>query len=115
MAAQTNNDSEIELHLLIDAIYLKYHYDFRRYAPASLKRRITAALAPLGCEPAVLLVPPQLRQTRAGGRCVKPHCSQQLPVSPNFQVSARDDGGAAGRSGSGRRGGSSSTRPRHDR
>jgi len=35
---------DIELHLLVDAIYLKYHYDFRRYAPASLKRRLTAAL-----------------------------------------------------------------------
>ena len=31
-------DSEIELRLLIDAIYLKYHYDFREYAAASLKR-----------------------------------------------------------------------------
>ena len=25
-------DFDIELELLIDAIYLKYHYDFRRYA-----------------------------------------------------------------------------------
>ena len=37
-------DIDIELHLLIDAIYLKYHYDFRRYAAASLKRRLTEAL-----------------------------------------------------------------------
>jgi chemotaxis protein methyltransferase CheR len=41
---------DIELHLLIDAIYLKYHYDFRGYAPASLKRRLTAALAPFACQ-----------------------------------------------------------------
>jgi chemotaxis protein methyltransferase CheR len=41
--------SNIELHLLIDAIYLKYHYDFRRYAPASLKRRCSAALAHFKC------------------------------------------------------------------
>jgi len=45
----SNNTVDIELHLLIDAIYLKYHYDFRGYAPASLKRRLTAALAPFGC------------------------------------------------------------------
>jgi chemotaxis protein methyltransferase CheR len=45
--AATNTD--IELHLLIDAIYLKYHYDFRRYAAASLKRRLTAAMARLDC------------------------------------------------------------------
>jgi len=43
-------DVDIELHLLIDAIYLKYHYDFRRYAPASLKRRLTAAMVRLSCE-----------------------------------------------------------------
>ena len=43
-------DTDIELHLLIDAIYLKYHYDFRRYATASLKRRLTAALARFNCE-----------------------------------------------------------------
>ena len=42
-------DTDIELHLLIDAIYLKYHYDFRHYAAASLKRRITAALALFNC------------------------------------------------------------------
>ena len=43
-------DTDIELHLLVDAIYLKYHYDFRRYATASLKRRLTAALARFNCE-----------------------------------------------------------------
>ena len=48
MAAQS--DSEIEMQLLIDAIYLKYHYDFRRYAPASLKRRLGAALARFHCQ-----------------------------------------------------------------
>jgi chemotaxis protein methyltransferase CheR len=41
--------ADIELRLLIDAIYLKYHYDFRGYAPASLKRRVSAALAHLQC------------------------------------------------------------------
>ena len=40
---------DIELDLLIDAIYLKYHYDFRRYAPASLRRRLTTAMARLEC------------------------------------------------------------------
>jgi chemotaxis protein methyltransferase CheR len=43
-------DIDIELHLLIDAIYLKYHYDFRRYATASLKRRLTAAMSRFNCE-----------------------------------------------------------------
>jgi chemotaxis protein methyltransferase CheR len=40
---------DIELQLLIDAIYLRYHYDFRGYAPASLKRRLTTAMGRFGC------------------------------------------------------------------
>jgi chemotaxis protein methyltransferase CheR len=48
-STRTHNEADIELQLLIDAIYLKYHYDFRRYAPASLKRRAGAALAGLQC------------------------------------------------------------------
>jgi chemotaxis protein methyltransferase CheR len=43
-------DFDIELELLIDAIYLKYHYDFRRYAAASLRRRLTTAMARFGCQ-----------------------------------------------------------------
>lgn len=43
------NDFDIELHLLVDAIFLKYHYDFRGYAGASLKRRLTAAMVRFGC------------------------------------------------------------------
>lgn len=46
---QDSNDADIEMQLLIDAIYLKYHYDFRRYAPASLKRRLAAALTRFKC------------------------------------------------------------------
>ncbi len=40
---------DIELQLLIDAIYLKYHYDFRGYSPASLKRRLITAMTRFGC------------------------------------------------------------------
>jgi chemotaxis protein methyltransferase CheR len=39
----------IELPLLLEAIYLKYHYDFREYAHASLKRRLSAALIRFNC------------------------------------------------------------------
>ena len=42
-------DFEIELRLLLEAIYLKYHYDFRHYATASLKRRLAQALERQGC------------------------------------------------------------------
>ena len=41
---------DIEQRLLIDAIYYKYHFDFRGYAQASLKRRLQAALIHFGCK-----------------------------------------------------------------
>jgi chemotaxis protein methyltransferase CheR len=41
---------EIEFHLLVEAIYHLYHYDFRGYAAASLRRRMKTALVRFGCE-----------------------------------------------------------------
>lgn len=41
--------ADIEQRLLIDAIYHRYHYDFRGYAQASLKRRLHTALAQFEC------------------------------------------------------------------
>ncbi|SRR5258708_760286 len=40
---------DIEFGLLIDAIYHMYHYDFRGYAPASLRRRLRAAMSRFDC------------------------------------------------------------------
>jgi chemotaxis protein methyltransferase CheR len=40
---------DIEFRLLIDAIYHMYHYDFREYAPASLRRRMKTALGRFNC------------------------------------------------------------------
>jgi chemotaxis protein methyltransferase CheR len=42
-------ESDIELHLLLDAIYLKYHFDFRGYSRVSMKRRLRTALDRTGC------------------------------------------------------------------
>ncbi len=42
--------ADIEQRLLLDAIYHRYHYDFRGYAQASLKRRLQAALGQFGCK-----------------------------------------------------------------
>jgi len=44
-----SKDLDIELKLLLDAIYLKYHYDFRGYAMSSLKRRVVLAADHFGC------------------------------------------------------------------
>lgn len=43
-------DFDIELQLLVDAIYLKYHFDFRGYSSASMRRRLRAAMARFQCE-----------------------------------------------------------------
>ncbi|AAO56214.1 chemotaxis protein methyltransferase CheR, putative [Pseudomonas syringae pv. tomato str. DC3000] len=40
---------EIELRLLIEAIYLQYSYDFRDYSGASIKRRVIHALRQFDC------------------------------------------------------------------
>jgi chemotaxis protein methyltransferase CheR len=40
---------DIELALLLEAIHLKYGYDFRGYSRASLKRRLIQAREALGC------------------------------------------------------------------
>jgi chemotaxis protein methyltransferase CheR len=38
------SDIDIELRMLVEAVYLKYNYDFRDYTGASQKRRVLAAL-----------------------------------------------------------------------
>lgn len=47
--AEQITDADIELRLLLDAIYLKYHFDFRGYSRTSLKRRLRTALERTGC------------------------------------------------------------------
>jgi chemotaxis protein methyltransferase CheR len=44
MREQSDADFELELRLLLEAIYERYHYDFRSYSQASLVRRVRRAL-----------------------------------------------------------------------
>jgi chemotaxis protein methyltransferase CheR len=48
-AEAAGREFDIEFRLLIDAIYHMYHYDFRGYAPASLRRRLRAAMSRFDC------------------------------------------------------------------
>ena len=48
-ADAAGREFDIEFRLLIDAIYHMYHYDFRGYAPASLRRRLRAAMSRFDC------------------------------------------------------------------
>lgn len=41
---------DIEIELLLEALYRRYHYDFRHYSRASIKRRLRQALKHLGYE-----------------------------------------------------------------
>lgn len=44
------SDLDIEIRLLLEAIYLRYQHDFRHYALASLRRRVPKALERLGLD-----------------------------------------------------------------
>lgn len=40
---------DLEVRLLLEAVYLRYHYDFRDYAVSSLRRRMRHAMARFDC------------------------------------------------------------------
>jgi chemotaxis protein methyltransferase CheR len=44
-----STEFDIELPLFVEAVFRRYHYDFREYAPASLKRRLRTALTRFHC------------------------------------------------------------------
>ena len=41
---------DMEQKLLLEAVFLKYGYDFRHYAAASMKRRVLHAMKRMGCQ-----------------------------------------------------------------
>lgn len=44
----SDQPEDIEIRLLLEALYLRYHYDFRHYAAASIKRRLRTAREQMG-------------------------------------------------------------------
>ena len=66
--------ADIEQRLLIDAIYHRYHYDFRGYARV-VKRRLASALVQFDCKDAVAAAGP-----RAAQPAVFPCAAQYLTV-----------------------------------
>ena len=44
-----NKTEDIEIRLFLEAIFQKYHYDFRGYSMASLKRRLAQAKIIFNC------------------------------------------------------------------
>lgn len=50
-----HDSDDIEIRLLLEAIYRRYHYDFRSYSMASVKRRLKQALKHFDCRSFSLL------------------------------------------------------------
>ena len=45
---ETERTEREDIHVFLEAVYSKYGYDFRDYAPTSIRRRVLAALAKSG-------------------------------------------------------------------
>lgn len=89
MQPLTNDD--IEVHLVIEAVRLKYGYDFRGYSEASLKRRLRNFVSEMDVTGIGDLIPLLLRDPNAVSRLVE---SISVPVSemfrdPNIQAHIR--------------------------
>ena len=56
---------QVELELVLEAIYRRHGYDFRNYAPASVRRRVRQALTTLRCERISDLIPRLVHDERA--------------------------------------------------
>ena len=73
---------EIDLRLLMEAIYLKYNYDFRNYTGASQKRRVTYALTQFGLPSVSALQERVLREPTTFTRLLQ---YLTIPVSEMFR------------------------------
>ncbi len=73
---------DIELRLLVEAIYLRYSHDFRDYAQASLKRRVLHALTQLDLPSVSALQEKILRDPQVFARLLQ---YLTVPVSEMFR------------------------------
>lgn len=62
---------DIEIRLLLEALYRRYHYDFRNYAKASIKRRLRQARDKLGLQTFSALQDRLLHDAAAAGRVLR--------------------------------------------
>ncbi|MET3517260.1 chemotaxis protein methyltransferase CheR [Pseudacidovorax sp. 1753] len=74
--------SDIELRLLMEAIYLRYSHDFRDYTGASQKRRVNYALEQMGYRSISALQEQVLRDDQVFGRLLQ---YLTVPVSEMFR------------------------------
>ncbi|HWB16963.1 MAG TPA: CheR family methyltransferase [Vicinamibacterales bacterium] len=82
MGATAITGVDLELELLLEAIYRRFHYDFRRYAPASIARRLETAMTRLECATLSQLQDKILHEPPAFGVVLD---SLTVPVSEMFR------------------------------
>lgn len=73
---------DLEVDLLLEAIYRRYSYDFRRYARSSIRRRVLGALSRMGTESVSALQHEILRDRAAFMELLK---LLTIPVSDCFR------------------------------
>jgi len=73
---------DIELRMLVEAVYLKYNYDFRDYTGASQKRRVLVALRQMDCATVSELQAKVLHQPEAFSQLLQ---YLTIPVSEMFR------------------------------
>lgn len=76
------DDIDIELRMLVEAVYLKYNYDFRDYTGASQKRRVLVALREMECATVSELQARVLHQPEAFARLLQ---YLTIPVTEMFR------------------------------
>lgn len=62
---------DIEIHLLLEALFRRYHYDFRNYAHASIKRRLKQARDRMGLATYSALQDKLLHDPEAAGKALR--------------------------------------------
>ena len=73
---------DIELRMLVEAVYLKYNYDFRDYTGASQKRRVLVAMRDMECATVSELQARVLHQPEAFSQLLQ---YLTIPVSEMFR------------------------------
>jgi len=76
------DDIDIELRMLVEAVYLKYNYDFRDYTGASQKRRVLVAMREMECATVSELQARVLHQPEAFSRLLQ---YLTIPVTEMFR------------------------------
>lgn len=83
--------TDLDIQLLLEAIYRQYHYDFRQYAGASLKRRLLQAMNNFQCKSLSCLQEKVLHDSSAFPRLLEHLTTQVIDLfrDPGFYLAVR--------------------------